>query len=180
MINPERRAKADCPPSPVAFAYKSAGLLKDDQMRQRWKIFIAIVIGLVVLVSVVTGARIYWLVQHLDDYTEAGSGFGKGKDNAACLQEALSQFKRDGSTGGALAARTFLESCLEASRPAQGFCNNVPREAEILKMIVWIRNQCSQAGIAGDGNCQKLFTRVQEYCERSSRQGAADQKPADR
>jgi hypothetical protein len=152
-------------------------------MRQRWKNFIAIVIGLFLLVSVVTGARVYWLVQHLDEYTAAGARFGKGEDNAACLQEALSQFKRDNSLGGALAARTFLESCLEASRPTQGFCDNVPREAEIMKAIAWIRNQCSQAGMAGDSNCQKFFTRVQEYCERSKRQGyqsAPDQKPASR
>jgi hypothetical protein len=150
-------------------------------MRQRWKIFIAIVIGLVLLVSVVTGARIYWAVRHLDEYTEAGAEFGKIKDNAACLQESLSRFKRDNSLGGALAARTFLESCLESSQPSQGFCDGVPREAEIMKMIAWIRNQCSQAGMASDGNCQKFFTRVQEYCERSNRQGypgAADQKPA--
>ena len=152
-------------------------------MRQRWKIFIAIVIGLFLLVSVVTGARVYWLVQHLDEYTEAGARFGKGKDNAACLQEALSQFKRDDSLSGALAARTFLESCLEVSRPTQGFCDHVPREAEIMKMIIWIRNQCSQVGLPGNSNCQKLFTRVQEYCERSNGrgyQGAADRKPASR
>ena len=152
-------------------------------MRQRWKIFIAIVIGLFLLVSVVTGTRVYWLVQHLDEYTEAGARFGKGKDNAACLQEALSQFKRDNSLGGALAARTFLESCLEASQPTQGFCDNAPHEAEIMKTIVWIRNQCSQAGMAGDSNCQKFFTRVQEYCDRSNGrgyQGAADRKPASR
>src|SRR5262245_30798567 len=149
-------------------------------MRQRWKIFIAIVIGLFLLVSVVTGARVYWLVQHLDEYTEAGAGFGKGKDNAACLQEALSRFKRDDSVGGALAARTFLESCLEVSRPTQGFCDNVPREAEIMKMITWIRNQCSLAGLSSNSNCQKFFTRVQEYCERGDRQRTADQNPASR
>jgi hypothetical protein len=138
-------------------------------MRQRWKIFITIVIGLVILAPVVIGARIYWLVQHLDEYTEAGARFGKGKDNAACLQEGLSQLKRDGSTRGALAARTFLESCLETSRPTQGFCDNAPREAEIMKMIAWAQTQCSQAGMAGDSNCQKFFTRVQEYCERAKR-----------
>src|SRR5262245_45016823 len=149
-------------------------------MRQRWKIFIAIVIGLFLLVSVVTGARVYWLVQHLDEYTEAGARFGKGKDNAACLQEALSQFKRDNSLGGALAARTFLESCLEVSRPTQGFCDNVPREAEIMKMIIWIGDQYSHAGLASDGNCQRFFGRVQEYCERSNRQGAGDQKRVSR
>src|SRR5215510_8632576 len=149
-------------------------------MRQRWKIFIAIVIGLVLLVSVATGARVYWLVQHLDEHTEAGARFGKGKDNAACFQEALSRFKRDDSTGGALAARTFLESCLEVSKPTQGFCDNVPREAEIMKMITWIHNQCAQAGLSINSNCQKFFTRVQEHCERSNRQSAADQNPASR
>ena len=149
-------------------------------MRQRWKIFIAIVIGLVLLVSVATGARVYWLVQHLDEHTEEGTRFGNGKDNAACLQEALSRFKRDDSTGGALAARTFLESCLEVSKPTQGFCDNVPREAEIMKMITWIHNQCAQAGLSINSNCQKFFTRVQEHCERSNRQSAADQNPASR
>ena len=165
---------------PSHLRVKEPRLTEDKRMRQRWKIFIAIVIGLVLLVSVVTGARVYWLVQHLDEYTDAGARFGKGKDNAACLQESLSRFKRDGSLGGALAARTFLESCLEVSRPTQGFCDDVPREAEIMKMITWIRNQCSQAGLASDGNCQKFFGRVQEYCERCNRQGAGDQKPASR
>ena len=152
-------------------------------MRQRWKIFIAIAVGLILLVSIVTGVRVYRAVQHLDEYTEAGNRFGRGKDNAACLQEALSRHKRDSSMGGALAARTFLESCLEASQPTQGFCDNAPHEVEIMKTIVWIRNQCSQAGMAGDSNCQKFFARVQEYCERSNRQGyqsAPDQKPANR
>jgi hypothetical protein len=131
-------------------------------------------------VSVVTGARVYLAVRHLEEYTEAGARFGRGKDNAACLQEALSRFKRDDTLGGALAARTFLESCLEASQPTQGFCDNAPREAEIMKMVTWIRNQCSQAGLSSDGNCQKFFTRVQEYCERSDRQSASDQNPASR
>ena len=162
----------------------SNGISKDKRMRQRWKTFIAIVIGLVllvsVLVSVATGARVYWLVRHLDEYTEAGARFGKGKDNAACFQEALSRFKRDDSTGAALAARTFLESCLEVSRPTQGFCDNVPREAEIMKMITWIRNRCAQAGLSSNSNCQKFFVRVQEHCERSNRQSAADQNPASR
>jgi|SRR5262245_40721274 len=162
---------------------KAPGLPEDKQMGQRWKIFIAIVIGVVLLVSVVTGARVYWLVQHLDEYAEDGNRFGKGRDNAACLQEGLSRLKRDSSMGGALAARTFLESCLEASQPTQGFCDDVPREAEIMKMIAWIRNQCSQSGLAGDSNCQKFFTRVQEHCERGNSQGyrgAADRKPAGR
>src|SRR5262245_12513037 len=149
-------------------------------MRQRWKAFIAIVIGLVLLVSVVTGARVYLAVRHLDEYTDAGDRFGRGKDNAACLQEALSRFKRDDSVGGALAARTFLESCLAASRPTRGFCDDAPREAEIMNMVTWIRNQCSQAGLPSDGNCQKFFSRVQEYCERSDRQSAADRNPAGR
>src|SRR5262245_18082366 len=131
-------------------------------MRQRWKAFIAIVIGLVLLVSVVTGSRVYLAVRHLDEYTESGAVFGRGKDNASCLQEALSRFKRDDSIGGALAARIFLESCLEASRPTHGFCNNAPREAEIMKMVTWIRNQCWQAGLPNDGNCQKFFSRVKD------------------
>jgi hypothetical protein len=149
-------------------------------MRNRWKAFIAIVIGLVLLVSVVTGARVYLAVRHLDEYSEAGDRFGRGKTSAACLQEGLSRFKRDNTVGGALAARTFLESCLASSQPTLGFCDNAPREAEIMKMVTWIRNQCSQAGLSSDSNCQKFFSRVQEYCERSDRRGAADRNPANR
>src|SRR5262245_42196666 len=121
-------------------------------MRQRWNNFIAIAIGLVLLVSVATGARVYWVVRRLDEYTDVGVRCGKGKDNAACLQEALSRLKRDNSLGGALAARTFLESCLEVSQPTQGFCDNVPREAEIMKTITWIHNQCAQAGLSSTEN----------------------------
>jgi hypothetical protein len=61
--------------------------------------------------------------------------------------------------------------------------DNVPHEAEIMKMIVWIRNQCSQAGMAGESNRQKFFTRVQGYCDRINGrgyQGAVDRKPASR
>lgn len=139
-------------------------------MKKKWKIVLAIVISWVLLLLGVIGYRLYWITQHSEEFTVAGTEFGKARDNAACLQEALVRYKQDRSWGGAFAARTFLEDCLEASHPTPGFCDNVPREKDVMKMFSWISKQCSDAGLAGGNDCRKFFGIVQEYCEKSSRQ----------
>src|SRR5262245_15051569 len=107
-------------------------------MEKRWKNFIIVVTSLVLIALAVTGVGIYWFVRHFDEFIATGeksrtegAEFGKTTDNAACLQEALTRYQRDSSISGTIAAQSFLDSCLEASRPTPGFCDNVPRKAEM-------------------------------------------------
>src|SRR5207253_5639969 len=57
-----------------------------------------------------------------------------------------------------------------ASRPTSGFCNNVPKQTEFIKTAQWRMNQCRQAGLGSDNNCQNLFTPVRQFSQEKSSQ----------
>jgi hypothetical protein len=58
-----------------------------------------------------------------------------------------------------------MRTCLEASRPTPGFCDEVPKSMEFMKSAEWRRQQCRLAGLQNDSQCQNLFTPVQQFCE---------------
>jgi hypothetical protein len=135
------------------------------------KIIIALVISFLILVSAVVGFGLYWWSQHKGEILEAGRKqaeqgreFGKKADEQGCLDESIVRYKGDRGFTGSIASGLFLRSCLEASRPTHGFCDQVPGQSEIIKSARWQLEQAEKAGIH-DQYGRQLFSQVQQYCE---------------
>ncbi len=140
-------------------------------MSRNVKIILSVVVSVVLLFIVVVGASVYWLSKHTGEYLEAGrqtieegERYGQRTDNAGCLREALARHKGNTSFTSSLANNLFLRGCLEASRPTESFCNDVPKPTEFVKTARWQIRQCQQAGLS-DSYCGQLFSQVQSFCE---------------
>jgi hypothetical protein len=138
------------------------------------KILITLAICFVIFVGAVVGFGLYWWSQHKGELLEAGRKqaeqgreFGKKSDEQGCLDESITRYKGDRGFVGSISSGLFLRSCLEASRPTPGFCDQVPKQSEILKSARWQVDQAEKAGI-GDQYGRQLFSQVQQYCESKS------------
>jgi hypothetical protein len=114
---------------------------------------------------------IYWISSHSGELLEKskqtmaeGRRFGKGTDNQGCVDEAVSQHRRDPGFTSSISTQLFLTSCLQASRQTPGFCDDVPKRTEFLKSAQWQQQQCARSNLA-DTYCGQLFSTVQNFCE---------------
>lgn len=140
-------------------------------MSKTAKIIIALVVCFLLFVCAVVGFGLYWWSQHRGELLEAGRKhaeqgreFGKKADEQGCLDEAIVRYKGDRGFTGSISSRIFLRSCLEASRPTHGFCDQVPRQSEIIKSARWQLEQAEKAGI-NDQFGRQLFSQLQQHCE---------------
>jgi len=139
-----------------------------------------VVIVVVVLIVGVVGAGVFYIMRNKDawmarakEIATEGKNFGNSTDNQGCVEESVDRYKKDSGIQGVLASTIFMRTCLDASRPTPGFCDEVPGQMEFMKSAEWRKTQCSHAGLQHDSQCQNLFTPVQQFCEergRSSRQ----------
>lgn len=130
-------------------------------------------IVLVLLVIAVIAGGIFWISQNSGPWLakgkesiEEGQRFGRDADNAGCMTATLSRYKQERGFAAAITSQLFLSGCLPASRPTEGFCDNVPRPTDFFRVAEWQREQCEQAGMGGDKYCAQIFSPVQTYCER--------------
>lgn len=140
-------------------------------MSKAAKIIITIAVSLVILAASVIGLGVYWWSHHSHELFEAGQKqieqgqeFGKKTDEQGCLDEAISRYKANRGFTGSISTGLFLRSCLQASRPTPGFCDQVPKPLDFLKSARWQIEQAKKAGI-NDEYGRQLFTQVQQYCE---------------
>ena len=133
-------------------------------------ISIAIVVVLLVIGAVAVG--VFVVVRNKDAWlargkavAEEGTNFGRGTDNQGCVDEALSRYKKEPGFTSILSNTIFMQTCLDASKPTPGFCDDVPRASEFMKSAQWRLQQCRSVGLQRDQNCQSLFAPVQQYCE---------------
>lgn len=140
------------------------------------KVLIIIAIVIVVLVLGVIGAGVFWWMKNKDalmsrakEATTEGRNFGSNTDNQGCVDEGIARYKREPGFTAAISANLFLNSCLPASAPTAGFCDNVPGATEFRKSGEWRAEQCSKVSLGSDHYCQQLFQPVQNYCETKSR-----------
>ena len=140
-------------------------------------LIVAIVV--VVLVIGVVGIGVFYVMRNKDawmarakEVATEGKSFGNGTDNQGCVDESLGRYKKDGGLTGILSNTIFMRTCLEASRPTPGFCDEVPKSTEFMKSADWRLKQCRLAGLQSDNQCQNLFTPVQQYCEMKSKPSA--------
>ena len=143
----------------------------------RWLKILLIVAGIVVLLVVcVVGAGVVWWMKNKDalmararEVVAEGKQFGGQHDDQACVDEAVSRYKKEPGFSSAMSNNFFLRACLEASKPTEGFCDSVPQATEFMKSAEWQIEQCRRADLARDSYCRQLFQPVQQFCERGAR-----------
>ena len=143
-------------------------------MSKTWAIVLSIIGGLFLLGIIAVGGAVYWVyhnkdrwVQSAKQFAKEAEEFGAKTNNAGCLEEALSRYKRDKSITGRISAQGFLTVCLQASEPSPEFCDGAPPRNEKLKSASWALKKCGDAGLQNDQGCQQIFGLVQVYCHRS-------------
>lgn len=148
----------------------------------RWlKILLIVAIVVVVLVLGVVGTGVVWWMKNKDaimarakEVVAEGKEFGRSNNNQACVDEAISRYKKEPGFGSTLTNNFFLRACLEASKPTEGFCETVPRVTEFMKSAEWQLEQCRRVDLSKDSYCRQLFQPVQQFCEKSPRQSTTD------
>lgn len=142
----------------------------------RWlKILLIIAIAVVLLIVGVIGVGAFWWMKNKDalmarakEVVSEGKEFGGHNDNQACVDEAISRYKKEPRFGNALSANFFLRACLEASKPTPGFCETVPKTTEFMKSAEWQVEQCRRLDLGKDSYCRQLFQPVQQFCEKGA------------
>lgn len=143
----------------------------------RWlKVLLIIAIVVVLLIVAGAGAGVFWWMKNKDalmarakEVVAEGKEFGSHNDNQACVDEAISRYKKEPGFGSALSNNFFMRACLEASKPTPGFCDEVPGPSEIRKSVQWQIDQCARVDLSKDNYCRQLFQPVQQFCEQNKR-----------
>jgi len=136
------------------------------------KALLIVAIFVVVLIVGVVGAGVFWWMRNKDalmarakEVVTEAKDFGRNTDNQGCVDESISRYKKEPGFSSAISNSIFMRTCLDASKPTPGFCNDVPKKTEFMKAAEWRRDQCRRIDLSKDDYCQQLFQPVQEYCE---------------
>jgi len=100
------------------------------------------------------------------EVSRQGFQYGEGKDNQACLDEALRRYVPNQNPIDQTSNASFVSSCLIASKPTKDFCVGVPEITVINQKPGrdWAEAKCKEHGLAGQG-CVRLFVQVIDYCQ---------------
>jgi len=142
------------------------------------KALIIVGILLVVFVVAIIGGGMYWWSQNKATVTGGlaeGKAAGKLTDNQGCVNQSVDRYKADRGFTAVIGNSIFMSTCLQASRPTPGFCDDVPRQMEFTATAKWRLAQCDHFDLSGDKYCQQLFTPVQQFCERHGGTGSSEQ-----
>lgn len=145
------------------------------------KVLLIIAIVVVVLILGVVGTGVVWWVKNKDalmarakEVVAEGKDFGQNHDNQACVDETISRYKKERGFGSAISNTFFMRSCLDASKPTPGFCDNIPKTTEFVKSAEWQVDQCRRVDLGQDSYCRQLFQPVQQFCEKGPRTSPAE------
>jgi hypothetical protein len=137
-------------------------------------LLIVLIIGLLLIVGVV-GAGVFWWMRNKDalmarakEVVTEAKDFGRNTDNQGCVDESISRYKKEPGFSSAISNSIFMRTCLDASKPTPGFCNDVPGKTEFMRSGEWRRDQCSRVDLSKDSYCQQLFQPVQDFCDKES------------
>ena len=142
-----------------------------------WLKVLLIVVGLlVVLIVAAVVAGVYFGKKYLPQLVETvkqtggeGQEYGRRTDNEGCVNEAAARHSRAEGFGDMIKNTIFLRTCLDASRPTPGFCDDVPRRFEFMKSAQWQLQQCKRYGLRPEQQCTQIFQQVQQFCEQPHR-----------
>lgn len=137
------------------------------------KALLIVAIIVVLLIVGVVGAGVFWWMRNKDalmawakEVVTEAKDFGSKTDNQGCVDESISRYKKEPGFSNAISTSIFIRTCLDASKPTPGFCNDVPQKTEFMKAAEWRRGQCEKIGLSKDSYCQQMFQPVQDFCEK--------------
>jgi hypothetical protein len=137
------------------------------------KALIIVVVIIVVLIVGVVAAGFFWwsrngetLIAKGKAQVTEGQAAGRSTDNQGCVDKAVERYKAERGMMSAIGTSIFMQTCLQASRPTPGFCDEVPRQMEFTETGRWRLAQCGRYDLSGDKYCQQLFSPVQQFCEK--------------
>jgi hypothetical protein len=144
-----------------------------------WLKVVLIVGGLLVVLVVAAALGLFFvakkygpgLMEAGKHSIEEGRDYGRRTDNEGCLNEAVARHGRAAGFGDLISNNIFLHSCLDASRPTPGFCDDVPTALEFMKSARWQLDECKRYGLSTEKQCGQLFQQVQQFCEQRRRAG---------
>lgn len=135
------------------------------------KVGIGCLVAAVLGVLLLAGGGFFFYQYYGKDMIEAaqqtvdeGQSFGRDSDEWRCVNETLDRYRRERGMTSAIKGRIFLQSCLETSGGAAGFCDGVPGMTEFTRTVSWREEKCEQAGLSGDQFCPQFFEEMQKYC----------------
>ena len=132
-------------------------------------ILVVLVVGVVVASVIVVRRYGPELVKSVEQMGNEGKEYGRRTDNEGCVNEAVARHSRSDGIGDVIKNTIFLRTCLDASRPTPGFCDDVPRRLEFVKSAEWQLQQCKRYGLSPEKQCAQLFQQVQQFCEEGHR-----------
>lgn len=136
---------------------------------------IAVIVFLIV-VAIVTG--VIYVSKNKDawkakgrEIAAQGRDFGNTTDNQGCIDESVARYKKEPGILSALATQSFMQGCLETSRPTPGFCDKI-FVGNGTRMREWQEAQCRHYDLANDWRCSpQLFMSEVMFCAEKRRQG---------
>jgi hypothetical protein len=137
----------------------------------RWSkyLLLAACSALLIAVGGAFAYKLWWQTRGAEIVASLGDGtrFGTGKDRQACVGEAVLRVKQAGSLTGfteQVKNELFLEECLKAAAPVDGFCAGVPAKSDTATSIAWRTKTSGQYGLEGTLR-QGLVREIQDFCE---------------
>ena len=101
---------------------------------------------------------------------DEGLSFGRGKEPADCIDEALRRYKENRGFAGQIRTRVFLEGCLDGSSLPTAFCETLPRQNEFMASAQWALNECQKRGMRNDQTCANVVMAVIQRCDKQRSQ----------
>jgi hypothetical protein len=151
-------------------------------MSRKSTLVLLISLGVFIVVAAVVGGGYWWWQQNGDalmaearSAAAEGTRFAVGKDEQACVDEAVTRAKRDGMTAP-LKAQSFLTTCLRAARPVAGFCDGVPGPMDVLNSMAWNAQRTSEYGL-GAFQAPFVVQTIQRFCASAVTKAAAASAP---
>lgn len=135
-------------------------------------VIILIIAGIGLLTVVGVGLAGYWWFQANKDQLQAdglatradATSFAMQHHKPDCVTRALQRSDACDAVMCHALAKIWLKECLRASRPAPGFCQNIPPRSELMASAQWALRRCTELQHAGDQHCGQLLGGVQEHC----------------
>jgi hypothetical protein len=144
-----------------------------------WKIVLICLGAFILLIAALVGGGYFWwqsngdaLIADARTAEAEGTRFAAGKDDLACVDEAIARVKGGAMFIGGLKAQSFLTSCLRSARLVGGFCDGVPGPDEVLKSITWNQQRTSEYGL-GPSEAPFVIQTIQRFCASSAVKAAA-------
>src|SRR2546421_13051221 len=100
-------------------------------------ILVVLIVGVVVASVIVVRKYGPELVEAGKQTVAEGQEYGRRTDNEGCVNEAVARHSRSEGFGDIIKNTIFLRTCLDASRPTPGFCDDVPRPVQVGKNAQW-------------------------------------------